>query len=161
MRKKKNAEVAAQNVAATPEVKVPTVEEYREYIIRAKADLDRDLTALELSAHNLKRSAKEISDVKGIFASKISRSKENKYGTKLEVYKIDLNEYFTLTSRVNWLTRTLASCYEGLARSQKSARAASAQRSKCEKILANVEYKKAKIEKKLDGIVMPVVKCNQ
>ena len=160
MRKKKNAELAVESTVATPEVRVPTEEEYREYVTRAKADLDRDLSALEAAAENLKNSAKEISKVKGIFSSKLSRRKEAKYGTKLEVYKSDLNEYFALNSRVSWLMRTLASCYEGLARVQKTARASSAERSRCEKILADAEYRKAKIEKKLDGVVMPVVGYN-
>ena len=160
MRKKKKAELAEQNAVGAPTPRVPTEEEDREYVTRAGSDLDRDLSALECAADNLKSSAKEIAKVKGIFSSKLSRRKEAKYGTKLEVYKSDLNEYFTLSSRVSWLMRTLASCYEGLAKSQPTARAASSVRSKCDKIIANAEYKKAKIEKKLDGVVMPVVNYN-
>ena len=160
MRKKKKAELAEQNTVGAPAPKVPTEQEYREYVARAEADLDRDLSALESAADNLKSSAKEISKVKGIFSSKLSRRKVNKYGTKLEIYKSDLNEYFALNSRVSWLMRTLASCCEGLARSQTNARSASSIRSRCDKILANAEYKKAKIEKKLDGVVMPVVYNN-
>ena len=160
MRKKKKAELAEQNAVGVPAPRVPTEQEYREYVTRAGADLDRDLVALGAAADNLKSSAKEIAKVKGIFSSNLSHRKEAKYGTKLELYKSDLNEYFTLSSRVSWLIRTLASCYEGLARAQSTARAASSVRSKCDKIIADAEYKKAKIEKKLDGVVMPVVNYN-
>ena len=158
MRRKKKEELeAAKTSVAEPAVKVPTEEEYRAYVERAKGDLDKELSALGVAADNLKASAKGLTRVKGVFASKLSRRKEAKYGTRLEVYKDYLNEFFTLNSRVTWLMRTLSSCYEGLARAQKTARAAAAERNRCEKILADAAYKKAKIEKKLDGVVMPVV----
>ncbi len=157
MRRKKKAEIAEKEAPATEQVlNVPGEQEYRSYVIRAKGDLDRSLSELEEVAEALKVSAKRITKVKGVFASKLSRRKEAKYGAKLGAYKDNLAEYFELSSRTSWLMRTLSSCYEGLARAQKSARAAAAERGRCEKILANAAYRKAKIEKKLDGVVMPV-----
>ena len=157
MRRNKKAKQAEQEVVtAESTLKVPTEQEYRAYVIRAKGDLDRSLSELKEVAEALKVSAKRITKVKGVFASKLSRRKEAKYGTKLAVYKDNLAEYLELGSRTSWLMRTLSSCYEGLAKAQKNARLAAKERRQCEKILASAAYKKAKIEKKLDGVVMPV-----
>lgn len=134
----------------------PTEEEYKNYIRVAKERIEISLEDFGRLAEELRVSAKKVSRVKGIFASKISRRKEKKYGAQLKTYNENLTAFITASSELNRLIESVGSCYEGLARLASSPRESRKIRVEAEKYSAAVMFKKAKHDKRVDGVVMPI-----
>lgn len=134
----------------------PSAEEYRNYIRAAKEKIEVSLDEYGRLAEELRVAAKKISRVKGIFASKLSRRKERKHGAALKTYNDSLTAFITASGEINWLIESVASCYEGLARAADSPRAARRIREDGERYSAAVACKKAKHDKRVDGVVMPI-----
>ncbi len=152
--KENSATVEQQNNA--PANKMPSEQDYLSYIEKAKKSLCEELLELDKTAEALKISSKKLSKVKGVFSGKLSRRKANKHAEKINAYNQNLDAYIATSSRVNWLIKTLSSCYEGAARLQSTPRAASKMRLQADKYIAKIMYIKGKTEKKTAGIVMPV-----
>ena len=152
-----NAPVEAESKKQTKEEVKSRIAEYQESIETCEESIKTELKALKIAAGNLKLTAKSVSKVKGIFKEKARKKK--KYAQKLSAYDESLEEYIRINSHINWLLNTVSSCYEAKARLKdqlKEYRAARKIRVKAQKYLAKVNYNKSKLEKSVDGIVMPV-----
>lgn len=155
-KKKLKAEIEAASAARQGGHVHPTADEYKEYIRIAKQRIELSLEEYGKLADDLKASAKKITRVKGIFSSKLGRRKSKKHGVALKAYNDCLSAYVSASSELNWLIESVNSCYEGLARVQETSRASRSVRVEAEKYSANVMYKKAKHDSKVDGVVMPI-----
>ena len=90
---KANANAEAAPVAINGTRKIPTEEEYKSYIKSAKERIELSLDEYGNLAEALRTSAKRVSRVKGIFASKISRRKQRKHGNQLKIYNDALSAF--------------------------------------------------------------------
>ena len=159
--KKPNGAAPENNVKKSEkELKKETeskIADYEESIKACKESIETELKALKIAASNLKVSSKSVSRVKGIFTEKVRKKK--KYADRISAYEESLEEYIRISSHINWLINTVSSCYEADARLNeelKKYRQARKIRINARKYVAKVNYKKSKLEKCADGIVMPV-----
>lgn len=134
----------------------PTYEEYVSCMEKCKSEIDGEIDAYFIAAHNLKISAKRISRVRGVYSSKLSARKKRKHGVNIQIYKDSLSSYADIASRIMWLLDTYASCANGAVAMTKKPRAARKLRRKADEYSENILSRKKKIEDITDGIVMPV-----
>ena len=139
-----------------PDVSPPTYQEYVACMEKCKSELDEELKAYQVAAHNLKISAKSISRIRGVYSSKFSARKMKKHGIKITSYNDSLKAYANIASRISWLLDTHASCADGAVAALKSKRAASKLRKRADEYSQKILKSKKRIEDITDGIVMPV-----
>ena len=125
--------------------------------MKAKAkELDEELKAYFIAAHNLKVSAKKISRIRGVYSNKLSKRKKKKHEIKICNYNDSLNSYANIASRIRWLLDTFASCADGAVAASKSKRAANKLRKRADEYSLKILKEKTRIEDITDGVVMPV-----
>ncbi len=135
------------------------IEEYSKSLEIGKASIKNEMKAYEIAAGNLKIAGRKIKKVKNAFSQKISKHTLRKHGDKINAYNESLDAYLRIASHINWLTNTVSSCYDAIAtlnEDMKKYDAARKVRTEAQKYLADINYKKAKLEKMTDGIMMPV-----
>ncbi len=134
----------------------PAYEEFVSCMDKCKAELDEEMKAYFIAAHNLKVSAKKISRIRGVYSNKLSSRKKKKHGIKIANYNDSLKLYANIASRINWLLDTYASCTDGAVAAMKSKRAANKLRKRADEYSFKILKEKKRIEDITDGIVMPV-----
>ena len=160
-KRKKRKSVAAVSVAPA-EVKdigypiAPTNSEYVACIDKCKGEIEEEMQAYFVAAHNLKVSAKKISRIRGVYSSKLSKRKKTKHAVHIRNYNDSLNAYANIASRLAWLLDTYASCVDGACATAKNSRASTRLRKEAQEYSARILAKKKRIEDITDGIVMPV-----
>ena len=160
-KRKRRKSVAAVSTAST-EVKntaypvAPTDLEYLACIDKCKCEIEEELQAYFVAAHNLKVSAKKISRIRGVYSSKLSKRKKTKHAVHIRNYNDSLNAYANIASRLAWLLDTYAYCVDGAFATAKKPRAAARLRKEAQDYSSKVIARKKKIEDITDGIVMPV-----
>ncbi len=158
-KKKAAIEAAVDNMPQLKKEAEAKIEEYKSSIAIGKASIENELKAFEIAAQNLKLSGKRVVKIKKAFSAKVPKRTLKKHGDKLDVYNESIEEYIRIVSHINWLLNTVSTCYEAVASLnedvEKYAQARNI-RIEAQKYFADVNYKKAKIEKITDGIVMPV-----
>ena len=155
-KKKKKDQIVDLTAAPASNSGAPCEQDYVTYLKKAEEMIDLELKSYKIAAENLKVSSKKIARIKGVYSNKISRGKMKRYGVKINNYKDSLDSYVATASRLTWLLDTYASCREGLARLSASPAKARKLRQSADKYAAGILYKKGKIERITDGIVMPV-----
>ena len=134
----------------------PTYEKYVACMDKCRSELDEELKAYFIAAHNLKVSAKKISRIRGVYSNKLSKRKKKKHEIKICNYNDSLNSYANIASRVRWLLDTFASCADGAVAALKSKRAANKLRKRADEYSLKILKEKTRIEDITDGVVMPV-----
>ncbi len=135
------------------------IAEYKESIALGKESIKTEMKAFEIAAENLKAASKKVSKVKGAFSSNLSKRTAKKHGGDIDAYNESLDAYIRISSHINWLLNTVSSCYEASARLYEGMKRYSIARKlriESKKYIADINCKKAKLEKVADGIMMPL-----
>lgn len=144
------------DTAVSADAESPTYEEYVLCMDKCKAELDEEIKAYFIAAHNLKISAKMISRIRGVYSNKLSSRKRKKHAVKIANYNDSLKAYANVASRISWLLDTYASCSDGAIAAMKNKRTANKLRKRFDEYSLKILKEKKRIEDITDGIVMPV-----